>query len=314
MSRDNLIAVGGGLLCALLLFSMNTATPGAGLLAFLSQLPLFLVGLSLGWIPAVIACVVALAAIAMGTSLASAALVAVSSIGPVLMLVNRALQSRPGPRAGAVEWYPPGLMLAWLTGYVLVMFAVAALVLSGTHGGIENAVRASLETMLSRLSTHAPDPAMQERIGAVVRYFPALFAFTCVTMLVVNAVLAQGVLSQLKRNLRPSPRFTGLELPRWMTVALAVALVASLLPGRIGTMGQNASMILALPFFFLGLAVIHALSYRVRARNALLIAVYIILLILFDRAAIVVAGLGVIEHWVLLRQRFAPPPQDQEDE
>ena len=73
MSRDRLIAVGGGLLCALLYLSVMSGSTGAIFFTYLSQLPLFLVGLSLGFLPAAIACIVAAGTIAVGANFAAAA-------------------------------------------------------------------------------------------------------------------------------------------------------------------------------------------------------------------------------------------------
>ena len=74
MSRDNLIALGAGLLSALFYLSVKMGSPGAIILAYLSQLPLFVIGLSLGLTPTAIACLVAAAAIAVSANFAAAGL------------------------------------------------------------------------------------------------------------------------------------------------------------------------------------------------------------------------------------------------
>ena len=55
MSRVHLIAIGGGILSALFYLSVKLGTPGAIILAYLAQLPLFLVGLAMGVVPAAVA-------------------------------------------------------------------------------------------------------------------------------------------------------------------------------------------------------------------------------------------------------------------
>lgn len=304
MTRDRLIAVGGGLLCALLYLSVMSGSAGAIFFTYLSQLPLFLIGLSLGLTPAIIACVVAAGAIAVGANFAAAGLFALLSAAPVLILVRQGLQSQPGARGGAVEWYPPGRLLSWLTGYGLVLFAITLVALLGSEDGIEGAARAYVEATLGTMVAGAGDPRFEHIIQSFVRYFPAIVVTTWLIMVVVNAALAQNVLTQLKRNRRPSPKFADLELPGWMTTGLAVVLLVSLVPGQIGVTGQNAAIIIVLPFFFLGLAVIHAVSHRFGARRLFLLAIYVIL-ILFGWPIIVVAGVGVVEQWARFRQRFA---------
>ncbi len=313
MSRDRLIALGGGLFCALLYLSVLTGSASAVLLTYVSQLPLLLVGFSLGLSPAVIACVVAAGTVAVGANFASAGMFGVLSAAPVLILVRQGLQSRPGAGAGTAVWYPPGLLLGWLTGYGLLLFAVAMVVFIGSSGGIEGMARTYVEATLGNISSTAPDPRFVQMLDTFIRYFPAVVVTTWLVMVVINAALAQGVLTQMKRNRRPSPKFTELDLPQWMVIGLAAALLVALIPGQIGITGQNAAMIIGLPFFLLGLAVIHTLSHRFRARRLFLLAIYVIL-ILFGWPAIVVAGLGVIEQWALLRRRYGATGPGQENE
>ena len=304
MTRDRLIAVGGGLVCALLYLSVMTGSTGAIFFTYLSQLPLFLVGLSLGWMPATIACIVAAGAIAVGANFAAAGLFCVLSAAPVLILVRQGLQSRPGADAATVEWYPPGLLLSWLTGYGLVLFGITLVAFLGSEDGVEGAARTYIEATLGTVAAGVADPRFDRIIQSFVRYFPAIVVTTWLVMVVINAALAQNVLKQLKRNRRPSPKFAELDLPGWMTTSLAVFLLVSLVPGQIGITGQNAAIIIGLPFFLLGLAVIHAVSHRFGARRLFLLAIYVIL-ILFGWPIIVVAGLGFVEQWARFRQRFA---------
>lgn len=304
MSRDHLIAVGGGLVCALLYLSVMSGSTGAILFTYLSQLPLFLVGLSLGLTPAAIACIVAAGAIAVGANFAAAGLFCVLSAAPVLILVRQGLVSRPRAHGGQVEWYPPGLLLSWLTGYGLVLFAITLLALLGSEGGIEGAARGYIEATLGNISAAAADPRFDRVIQSFIRYFPAIVVTTWLVMVVINAALAQNMLKQFKRNRRPSPKFADLELPGWMITGLAVVVLVSFVPGRIGITGQNAALIIGLPFFFLGLAVIHAVSHRFGMRRLFLMAIYAIL-IMFGWPIIVVTGLGIVEQWAHFRRRFA---------
>jgi hypothetical protein len=313
MSRDLLIAVGGGLLCALFYLSFMTGSPGAFFMAYFLQFPLFLVGLSLGWLPAAIACVVAAVVVAFGANPAAAGMFSLVSAVPVLIISRQALLAQPGTQPGTRLWYPPGLLFGWLTGYGLLLFGLAVVLYSGVEGGLEGAARAFLEAKFETLGMDTGTPEIGRMIGLVVPYFPALVAASWFPMVVVNAVLAQGALTQFKRNRRPSPKFTTLDLPGWMTTALAVALLASFIPGRIGMIGQNAAIILTLPFFFLGLAVIHSLSHRIGPRGLFLGLVYVFL-VLSGWLAIFIAGLGIIEQWALLRRRFAAAGKGRENE
>ncbi len=310
MSRDRLIAVGGGLLCALLYLSVMSRSTGAIFFTYLSQLPLFLVGLSLGLTPATIACIVAagaiaVGAIAVGANFAAVGLFCVLSAAPVLILVRQGLVSRPGTQAGTVEWYPPGLLLSWLTGYGLVLFAITLVAFLGSEGGIDGAARAYIEATLGNISAAGADPRFDHMIQSIIPYFPSFVMTAWLVMVIINAALAQNMLTHFKRNRRPSPKFADLELPGWMTIGLAATLLVSLMPGRIGVIGLNAAIIIGLPFFFLGLAVIHGVSHRFGVRRLFLLVFYAILILFGWPPITLVAGLGFVEQWAHFRRRFA---------
>lgn len=312
MSRDILIALGAGLLSALFYLSVKTGSPGAFIFAYLSQLPLFAVGLSRGTVAGFVACAVATAVLLVGANLTAAGLFLLLTVGPVALIVRLGLLSRPGPTQGQMEWYPPGMILGWLTVYGLVMLVGTAIFFASTPGGIEAASRSYLETALAVLADPS-DTHLADTISALARLFPSAVVNTWTLMVVVNAALAQGALTQFGHNRRPSPAFSEIELPRWLTIGILAAALGSLPSGQIGTVGQNALVVLALPFFFQGLAVIHALSGRMSARGMFLIVVYLIL-ILFGWPAVLVTVIGLIEQWALLRRRFAAPGGGKEIE
>src|SRR5437879_140450 len=79
---------------------------------------LFVAGLWLGTGAAMLAGLTgALVLVAASDVLAYAIFAAVNAL-PVAVLVRQALLARPGSD-GAVVWYPPGLLTAWLTGLAL---------------------------------------------------------------------------------------------------------------------------------------------------------------------------------------------------
>ena len=93
-----------------------------------------------------------------------------------------------------------------------------------------------------------------------------------------------------------------------VVAAAAVALVGS---GWLGFVATNIALILCVPYFLTGLAVLHAISARWNGRTAILIAVYLLLL-LFGWPLLVVTGLGMVEHWAGLRQKLGDPGRGNE--
>ncbi len=89
-------------------------------------------------------------------------------------------------------------------------------------------------------------------------------------------------------------------------------------PGELEYIGRNLVIILAVPFFFLGLAVIHALARRAVPMAMLLAVFYFVFygLLLFTgwAAMMAVAAIGLIEQWGGgLRRRFADSDENREN-
>ena len=75
---------------------------------------------------------------------------------------------------------------------------------------------------------------------------------------------------------------------------------------------SRRSTVLCLPFFFLGLAVVHAFARRRALRWPILFGIYG-LVIVFGWPAAALVVLGFVEQWAGIRQRLGgPPPADRE--
>ena len=304
-----LIAVAGGVASALFYLVLALGSPGAFILAYLSQLPLFLVGLSLGVAPAAIAGATGTVVVLAATSLATAALYVLLTAGAVTLIVRQALLNRAAP-GGGVAWYPPGLLLAWIAAAGLAFLALGALYAMAAEGGLHGLIRDRLIGFFTELA-----PGQEARVTAaadlVARFLPAATIASWIVMVAVNGALAQGALARFGKALRPSPRMTEIWLPRWPGYALLAAIALSLVPGETGMLAQNAAVILTVPFLFLGLSVLHALAGRASARLLLLFLLYVIL-VLFGWPALIVAAVGFLEQWIGLRRRFGGPGGQRE--
>jgi hypothetical protein len=98
-----------------------------------------------------------------------------------------------------------------------------------------------------------------------------------------------------------------LVLPDWMSwFIVAAASVALLGQGELEFFGRNLALILAVPFFFLGLAVVHNLACHVVFPRILLTAFYMALL-LSGWIAMMVIATGIAEQWFGLRRYIENP-------
>lgn len=307
------IAVGAGAVSALLHLSTQWSLLGALILTLFTPLPLLMAGLSLGLAGALIAVGAAVAAVLLAGDGLRALIFLVADGAPALFLVRQALLSRAGPDGG-VEWYPPGLLLAWLTVYGALVFALLALFMGAGPGSLQAAISDYVDGFREIIAQRSRSDA--EGLEGLMATIKAVFPFLGVTwwliVMIGNAVLAQKLVVRLERQLRPTPDLRATELPRWLTLgAVAATFVALLGSGWLGFVATNVALILFVPFFLTGLAVVHAISAGWPGRAAILFAIYL-LFFLFGWPVLVVAGLGVLDQVTGLRHRFGGPGQGNE--
>jgi hypothetical protein len=303
MAREGMLAVALGAVSGLLFLSLLSGSLAAMLLVNMTQLPLFLAGLMLGPHAAAIAGAAGALGTLTATSVNGALLFVVGYAAPVVVLSWQALRWRTDP-AGAIWWYPPGRLLAWLVAGALASIGAGAVLTLGHEGGFEGAVRATLNEQLTLLL--AGDSAKSAPLAAVMAaLFPGIGAATWMLVTGANATLAQRLLVWWRKNRRPTPDIVAVDLPGWIAVALAAALAAALLlPGTLGYLGRNALPVLVVAFFIAGLAVVHAAARRYGASAPILGAAYAMILFLWP-VTVAVAALGLIEQWAGLRRRLA---------
>lgn len=307
-------AIGVGVVSAFLYLAVMFGGAGALILGYLAPLPLFLMGLWLGSTATVIAGLAGTAAVlAVSSSLLVALAYLVTGAFPVILVVRQALLARVAADGG-IEWYPPGRLLMGLTGMGFAALLGAVVLTLDQPGGLEGAVRNTLSRMVEQLFAAQGQPAPDPETFWMAEVLPGMVVVSWLIMTIVNGALAQGALMRFGRNRRPPMRLADLELPRWLSPAfLATVLAASVAPDPIGFLALNTALILALPFAFAGLSVVHAFARSRSAKTPILIGFYMFLF-LFGWPIMLMVGLGMIEQWIGLRRRLRPAGPDQEDE
>lgn len=308
MQRAQLIPLGAGVVAALLHLSVTLGSPGAFMLAYFAQAPIVATGLALGFMPAAVAAAIAAVLVALGSpGVGALSLFVLTSALPVLIIVYFAIQKhiRDGEgEDGSVEWYPVGRLLGWLTFLALVAFVAAYLVFLGAENGVRGATETYLRNVLGALrNVQADAAAVDQLITTMAAIFPAVAAASWLLMIVVNGVMAQKFLTASGKNLRPIPAYSEIEVPIWPAAVVIFGALVAIFGGNAGFFGINVMLIGTIPFFFIGLAVLHSISAAWPGRLFLLVGAYLFLVLLVWPAAII-ALLGLIEHWVRLRERM----------
>lgn len=304
MGRLSPVAAGAalGAVAALMYVGVMLGTPGALILVYLTQLPLFAAGLWLGT-PAAVAAGVAGSAILLAASgVLGAALFAGLNAVPVAVLVRQALLARHSGEGG-FAWYPPGLLVAWLAGYALAGIGAAVLFLGGPEA-LQDSLRGVLAPVLDRMygQTLPNRDAVAATLASII---PGIVAASWMITAVINGALAQGLLARFGANWRPSPRLVELSLPIWVHIALGIA-AATVFLGEAGQfIGINAMLALSVAFGLGGLAVLHAAAQRL-SHPVLVLVCFYMTAALFGWPFLIVVVLGLLESWLGLRRRLAP--------
>jgi len=346
--KPTFLAIGAGAVSGLLVAAaLSGSSIAVAYLTLVLPIPLLLAGLGLG-IRAIVIAVASGALLTLAVGWETSLVFAVLFGAPAWLLVRLALTGPQGPvmqapdRQGpyrqegpetqstfqdrilgkVADWEgEPGAAprdLGWFpAGHILAVVAVIAcgqvIAAAFLTGGLETAVIEYLTALANAIAAAQGQEVLREAILKAAPFFAGSVAAFWAMALLVNAVLAQGLLAKGGRNLRPTPRLRELRLPDWLSWALvAVALMALIAPGEIEYIGRNLFLVLAVPFFFLGLAVVHKMAAMTPLPGALLSLIYLVV-IFSGWFALVIAGLGVLEQWIGIADRMKPPAKGLED-
>jgi Predicted membrane protein (DUF2232) len=313
MSKQLPIVLGLGVVAGVFHAAITTGSSGGMVLAYLSQAPLFIAGLLAAWPMAAAGAAIATLVIAGIAGVTSAGIFVLSSAAPAVFLVRQALRNRPAA-VGGVEWYPPGLLLAWLVAMPAVAIIALALFTAGSDGGLEGTVLSLTTAFLATVPTGQPGAKMEQLATLLTSILPGLVSWSWIFMTTVNGILAQGLLSGFQQSQRPSPRLADIVLPSWLLYALAASLLMAVVgDGGLGYTARNVALVVALGFFFQGLGVVHALLERISHRGLALIGFYLLLIVQAWWTVPLVVLLGIIEPFVAIRARFANRPARREE-
>jgi hypothetical protein len=131
-------------------------------------------------------------------------------------------------------------------------------------------------------------------------------------MAVANGVFAQWTVARAGRGLRPTPDYSALKLPKWLPVLLGLAgVVGAVASGDAGYLGRNIAIVLAWPFVFAGLAMVHRWVKGKRGAALWLVLFYLGFFTMFGWALLAVAGLGLVGQWRRPQRRDASGGQEE---
>ena len=302
MRQDYLISIGLAFASVLLFGAALLLGPVGAVMFFFAPMPLMVLGFLKGVKPVPLAATAGSAIILFTGGLALFIVYSVMIALPVMMSMRIALHAKTNasPNAPGAS-FGLGEVITALSLTAAVVLVVTSAVVSSDTAGLEGLIAQFVDQMAAGPYNasgidFAPLFDMLKMLG------PGIAASGWVLNAVINLLLAQ----RLADRYTPVHRLSALSmremtLPGFIPFLLCIALAgAAVLAGEARYTAFNASLILTLPFVALGFSVVHRFADG-KSYGAVLLAGFYIVAFLSFWAPVLIAILGVIEHFLQIR-------------
>jgi len=315
-----LIAIAAGCASALMFASIISGALISLLLFYLAPLPLMVAALGWGPISATIGGIVAATGLGAIFGLPYCIAFAVTAALPAWWLGHLALLGRPvtngassgngaSPVAPALEWYPVGRILLWITGFAALTTMAALLTLGTDAAAITGALRRGLMRIIGPRDA-ASTGETEQWIDALVTIGPAAAAVVAMMTLTLNLWLAARITATSGRLHRPWPDLKSAALPPMTLAALCVAVAFCFSGGLLAILAQIVTAALMMAYALTGFAVLHTVTLALKSRALWLSCTYAIVMV-FGWPVLAMVVLGLADAVFGIRQRYLqgrPPP------
>ena len=315
-----LIAVAAGCASALMFASIISGALISLLLFYLAPLPLMVAALGWGPLSATIGGIAAATGLGAIFGLPYCIAFAVTAALPAWWLGHLTLLGRPvtngassgngaSPVAPALEWYPVGRILLWITGFAALTTMAALLTLGTDAAAITGALRRGLMRIIGPRDA-ASTGETEQWIDALVTIGPAAAAVVAMMTLTLNLWLAARITATSGRLHRPWPDLKSAALPPMTLAALCVAVAFCFSGGLLAILAQIVTAALMMAYALTGFAVLHTLTLALKSRVLWLSCTYAIVVV-FGWPVLAMVVLGLADAVFGIRQRYLqgrPPP------
>lgn len=204
----------------------------------------------------------------------------------------------------APAWYPMGHVILHLSLYACVLVAISVAYYTVQEGGITAAIHGKVRSSLADMpDEYGPMIATMAQDLSFLIF--AMLAWMWAIGLYVHGWLANAILVRQNKAIRPNVAIQVFAMPGWALYLLGVAALASLIGSEsMQFLGKSCFIILLLPYFFLGLALMHRLCADWPNRRFFLFFIYIMLIALLW-VALAIAAVGLMHHVAQINKRLS---------
>ena len=280
---------------------ISSGTLSTLIFSYLTPLPLFLIGLSMGITFSMIG--VASAVMIIWYLLEGWAVVFYLLLNgiPILLIVYQGLLRR-WSQGEVLEWYPIGRLLGILTGVGLISLVSLWLIFiqDGLHTTVKTAIQQALLASGAEFGLNFEDQS-----DFLTLILPGVLIISWLLYVILNAILAQALLVRFHYNIRPFLTFAQMSLSPWISwLFLITVLLGNVSVEAVSYIAINTTIILSFTLFFGGLSVIHAIAGRFVNYRLIILLVFYIVMLVTGWPALIAITLGLIEPWLALRRRL----------
>ena len=303
MYRETIIAIGAGSVSALLSIAVTVGSGLGILLAYFTLLPILLIGLGKNRRALTFASLSGICSTVALSNIFQGMLYSVSIALPAWLIILTALAPKknnfqsPGAPIGEIM-----SRLTILGGIMMILVTITFFEQSADlPQNIENFLKKLIVNNQPDLTTTVNGRLLVEKI---VLYFPAITVSSWLLMAIINSLVAQSILIRAGANLTPAFRYSEITAPDRLYWALVGSGVLVLLgTDSFEYLGRNLTVIVCIPFLFVGLGVLHTAARQLRSPTIALVVFYFFLIVL-SWPAIIAVLIGFFEKWTKFRDKL----------
>ncbi len=303
----------GGLSAGIFMLALSHPESLLFFVVYLTAIPLYVAGLGAGALAGLITALTGTAALFLTQPSNIAVIYIFTYALPAVVLIFLALRFRIGAM-NKVFWYPEGSLFASALMFPCLIFLTFIGLTFSHEGGLLALSHQHLVEMMEPVKTKMSANMAVEfsaMLEKIVVFMPALIGILWALVTMGSIAVAQNVLQRQKLNIRDEFMLQRFHVPQWMIYAVAITgIVGASNVVPYNYIAANLSLILGLPFLFVGLAVIHAWAATRKYKTGILLLFYGLLSLppLSVILGILTALIGVIDQWANFRHKL---PQKQ---
>jgi hypothetical protein len=214
------------------------------------------------------------------------------------------------------HWYPAGYIIAWTCVFAGIITTIVILLIGTDMDTYQKNLDLFINTgFIGQMPSGMEGTLNTDMIAylkeIIVKFLPAMLASSWAILMLVNLWLAAKVLHISGRLYMGWPDIRSIEYPQYLVYGFILSLALALFyPGIPGIIANGFAGAFFMAWLLMGLAVIHTITTGHSMRGLFLFATYAGMMLIVH-IAVIVAGIGVSEPAIRLRERFSGQKKDR---